>query len=421
MLSNIFGWIKRHPVWSGIILIASLGILYLTLWPSDPEYVYISQSVDKGEVTRTVTASGKLRALNTIKVGAEVSGQVTKVYVDFNTPVTAGQVLAEIDPTRARSRMLQVQAQVATAQATLQQAQANATRAVTDLEVQEREYARRKSLAGSGFISKAGLDGATNLLAASRASIKTTQAQITSARAQIAQANAELDSAQLDVRRTFITAPASGVIINKLVEPGATVAASFQTPNLFEIAADTTRMQVEASVDEADIGQVREGQAVRFTVDAYPDSSFRASVRQIRKAAAETQNVVSYFVILDVNNEDGRLLPGMTANVEIITGQKTGVTRVPSTALRFRPRSADRPDKEKRPPTKAQAVYVVSDDPYKPSPRVVTLGLVGEDYTEITKGLNAGDKVLLRAKSTKEKSDAETDAADKESDDDTAP
>ena len=178
MLGKIVGWIKAHPVWSAIIALATLGILYLTLWPAKPEYVYISQAVDKGEVTRTVTASGKLRALNTIKVGAEVSGQVTNVYVDFNTPVTAGQVLAEIDPTRARARMLQVQAQVATAQATLQQAQANAVRATTDLEVQEREYARRKSLAGSGYISKAGLDGATNLLAASRASIKTTQAQI---------------------------------------------------------------------------------------------------------------------------------------------------------------------------------------------------------------------------------------------------
>jgi HlyD family secretion protein len=420
MVGKIWGWIKRHPILSALFVIILLGGLYLAFAPTAPDYEYVSEPAETGEVIRTVTASGKLRALNTIKVGAEVSGQVTKVYVDFNTPVTVGQVLAEIDPTRARSRVLQVEAQVATARATLQQAQANAVRAETDLAVQQREYARRQSLAASGFISKAGLDGATNALAASRASIKTTQAQIASARAQIAQANAELGSAQLDVRRTVITAPASGVIINKLVEPGSTVAASFQTPNLFEIAADTSRMQVEASVDEADIGQVRDGQDVRFTVDAYPDDKFRATVRQIRKSATENQNVVSYFVILDVDNSDGRLLPGMTANVEIITGSKANVTRVPSTALRFRPRAADRPAKDKMPPEKSALVYVVSSDPFKPSARAVTLGLAGEDHTEVIKGLKPGERVLLRAKSTKKKSAAEADAADEEADDKSA-
>ncbi len=420
MIETLWGWIKRHPIVSALIAILVLGGTYTILKPSVPDYKYVSEAVSNGEVIRTVTASGKLRALNTIKVGAEVSGQVTKVFVDFNTPVTAGQVLAEIDPTRARSRVLQVEAQVATARATLQQAQANAARAETDLMVQQREYARRQSLATSGFISKAGLDGSLNALAASRASIKTTQAQIASARAGIAQASAELASAQLDVRRTVITAPASGVIINKLVEPGSTVAASFQTPNLFEIAADTTRMQVEASVDEADIGQVREGQSVRFTVDAYPESSFRAEVRQIRKSATENQNIVSYFVILAVDNSDGRLLPGMTANVEIITGSKAKVMRVPSTALRFRPRAADRPDKDKTPSAKSSVVYLASADAFKPTARAVTLGLVGEDYTEVVKGLNMGDRVLLRAKSTKKKTAAETDAAEEDSNDDTA-
>jgi HlyD family secretion protein len=200
-------------------------------------------------------------------------------------------------------------------------------------------------------------------------------------------------------------APASGTVINKLVEPGATVAASFQTPNLFEIAADLSLMQVEASVDEADIGQVRTGQPVRFTVDAYPDETFRAVVRQIRTSATEAQNVVSYFVILQVDNREGKLLPGMTANVEIITGARPSVVRVPSAALRFRPRESERPKatpaakKGKRP----QTVWLASADPYKPVRRVVTVGLRGEDHAEIVRGLRPGEKVLVRSRSLEKK------------------
>jgi HlyD family secretion protein len=199
------------------------------------------------------------------------------------------------------------------------------------------------------------------------------------------------------------------VVINKLVEPGTTVAASFQTPNLFEIAADTTRMQVEASVDEADIGQIQDGQKVSFTVDAYPNSVFPAFVRQIRKAATENQNVVSYLVILEVDNGDGRLLPGMTANVEVITGAKTDTLRIPTPALRFRPRESDRPeekktDNDKQPdPSKDKlpdpVVWVATSDPYKPARRRIVLGLQGEDQSEVISGLKQGDKVLVRSKS----------------------
>jgi HlyD family secretion protein len=240
-------------------------------------------------------------------------------------------------------------------------------------------------------------------------------AQAQSGQAQIAQSSAELSSAQLDLRRTRILAPASGVVVNKLIEPGATVAASFQTPNLFEIAADTSRMQVEASVDEADIGQVQVGQQVRFTVDAYPDESFPASVRQIRKSATETQNVVSYLVILDVDNSSGKLLTGMTANVDIITGRKPNALRVPVAATRFRPRPADRPkqeNKDKAPPGKATGpkpvtVWVAGPDPYKPVRRTVTLGLQGEEFVEVVRGLRPGEKVLTRSKSLIEKEEEE--------------
>ena len=409
----IKAWIRAHPVWSGIIALILLLLAWTIFKPSTPTYEYVSQAVDRGEVVSKVTASGKLRALNTIKVGAEVSGQVTRVTVDFNSQVTAGQVLAEIDPTRFRARVQQAQAQVSLAQAALLQAEANSARAQTDLSIQQREFGRRKSLENSGFVSKSGLDTASSLLATARAAVKTTSAQIASARAQISQSGAELTSAQLDLRRTTIIAPTGGVVINKLVEPGTTVAASFQTPNLFEIAADTTRMQVEASVDEADIGQVRDGQQVRFTVDAYPDETFKAVVRQIRKAATETQNVVSYLVILDVDNVAGKLLPGMTANVEIITGRRENVLRAPTIALRFRPRAADRPDDDEKPDPRKPTAYLVSSDPFRPKPTAVKTGLLGDDFVEVLGGLKIGDRLVVRSRSTV-KNKASDEEADEE-------
>ncbi|MEY2927091.1 MAG: hypothetical protein RL367_1568, partial [Pseudomonadota bacterium] len=415
-LSAVPGWIRQYPKTSIVIALLSLLILYKVIVPTPRTYDYVSETVARGDVVRNVTASGKLRALNTIKVGAEVSGQITRVLVDFNSPVTAGQVLAEIDPTRLKARVQQSQAQVALAQAAQAQAGAAIVRASTDMEIQTREFGRQQELTRSGFVSKSRLDVIANQLSAARASVRTAQAQMASARAQISQANAELSSALLDLRRTVIVAPASGVVINKLVEPGTTVVASFQTPNLFEIAADTTRMQVEASVDEADIGQVREGQVVSFTVDAYPESRFPGVVRQIRKAATETQNVVSYLVILEVDNKDGRLLPGMTANVEIVTGRVDNVVRIPTIALRFQPRAADRgkeapeagPD-DSRAKT-AQYVYVATDNPFKPARRRVTIGLEGESFAEVTGGLQAGEKLVVRSHSVKPKSDGASDA-----------
>jgi HlyD family secretion protein len=433
---RVIGWIKRHKTWSVVIAAAVALGAYAIFVPAKPTYEYVTETIGRGDVISKVTASGKLRALNTVKVGAEVSGQIISVNVDFNSPVTAGQVLAIIDPTRFRAREAQAKAQVSLAQASLAQADAAVTRARTDLDLQQRDYARRRQLLRDGFVSKAGLDTATGQLAGAQAGLRTAVAQVSSARAQIQQSSAELTNAQLDLRRTVIVAPTSGVIINKLVEPGSTVAASFQTPNLFEIAADTTRMQVEASVDEADIGQIADGQAVEFTVDAYPEIRFPASVRQIRKAATETQNVVSYFVILEVNNADGKLLPGMTANVDIITGTKKNVLRVPSQALRFRPKIADRPKanaedttkgdkaredtanqdkgRDKKPPQ--SRVFLSAVDVYKPAAKVIQIGVAGDEFTEVISGLKAGDKVLVRSRSLEEKKPSE-DGEEEESDD----
>ena len=422
MFEAVRAWVKRHRVWSAIIALIFLLVLYRALRPTPHDYEYVSETVTRGEVLRKVSASGKVRALNTIKVGTEVSGQVTKVYVDFNSPVKAGQILAEIDSTRVRARVQQSEAQVALARAGLQQTVANVARSQSELEIQQRDFARQKALADRGFVSKAGLDLAQSKLNSARNALQVALAQTQSGNAQIRQGTAELSSAQLDLNRTVIIAPASGVIINKLVEPGTTVAASFQTPNLFEIAADTTKMQVEASVDEADIGQIVEGQNVTFTVDSYPDDVFRAKVRQVRKAPVETQNVVSYLVIIDVNNADGKLLPGMTANVEIITGAKANVLRVPTNALRFRPKLADRgapkmdkpaaPGKKEMP---APMLYLAGSEPYRPIQKQVQLGLQGDDYTEVTSGIKAGDKILVRTKSLKPKTQTEDNADENDS------
>jgi HlyD family secretion protein len=273
--------------------------------------------------------------------------------------------------------------------------------------VQSREYERRLELKKKGFVSSAGVDQAQNALVAAQANLSTSRAQAQSARAQIAQSTASLRSAELDLSRTRIIAPTSGVVIDKLVEPGTTVAANFQTPNLFTIAADTSRMQVEASVDEADIGQVREGQKVRFTVDSYPDDIFEASVQQIRKAATQSGSSVSYLVILDVDNVDGKLLTGMTANVDIITGRKADVLRVPIAATRFLPREADRgeaqEDEDEEPSLAGKAtVWTPQDDPYAPVRQSVTLGLQGEDFVEITGGIEEGASVLVRSREIEE-------------------
>lgn len=414
MLMKMTSWMKRHKIWSALIALVLLFIAYRVLRPTPHDYEYVSETVERGEVLRVVSASGKVRALNTIKVGTEVSGQITKVYVDFNSPVTAGQILAEIDPTRVRARVQQTEAQVALARAGLQQTKANVERARAELQIQERDFARQLALAERGFLSKANLDAAQTRLNSARNALAVAVAQTQSGNAQIRQASAELSSAQLDLNRTVIIAPASGVIIDKLVEPGTTVAASFQTPNLFEIAADTTRMQVEASVDEADIGQIVEGQNVTFTVDSYPDDVFRAKVRQVRKAPVEAQNVVSYLVIIDVDNVGGKLLPGMTANVEIITGAKPNVMRVPTGALRFRPKLADRGDPIKQDPVAPgknqvprQTLFLAGADAYKPVAKRVRIGLQGDDYTEILSGIAAGDKVLVRTKSLKPKTEVE--------------
>ncbi len=400
-MNGFVGFLKRRPIVSGLFALLLVAIAYFSLASGTRNYEYEKQDVNNGEIVRLVSASGTLRALNVTNVGSEISGQVTAVYVDFNSPVTKGQLLAEIDSTRPKAAVTQARAQVELARASLAQADAAISRALTDVEVQTREYKRRVELQKKGFVSSAGLDQAQNALVSAKANLNSSRAQAQSARAQIAQSTASLQSAELDLSRTRITAPTSGVVIDKLVEPGTTVAASFQTPNLFTIASDTSRMQVEAAVDEADIGQVRRGQDVRFTVDSYPNDTFEARVQQIRQAATQDTNAVSYLVILDVDNPDGKLLTGMTANVDIITGRRTDALRVPIAATRFLPRESDRMHlsaEENEAAAGKVTIWVPGEEPYKPMRRAVTLGLIGEEFAEVTSGLEEGQTILVRSR-----------------------
>jgi HlyD family secretion protein len=405
MLSAVFGWVRKHPIWSGLAVVAVALGAWQALKPEPPKYEYITGQVTQGDVVRRVSASGKLRALNTVKVGAEVSGQLVRVNVDFNSAVRRGQELALIDQTPFQARVQQARAQIQVAQAQMAQAEAALFRGRAQVELQERELSRRQALLKDGFVSKQAMDTVRNQLDLGRAEVKSAQAQIQSARAQITQSQAELDRAQLDLSRSRIEAPIDGVVINRLVDQGQTVASTFQTPTLFEIAADLTRMQVEASVDEADIGQIEVGQPVSFTVDAFPDETFRGSVKQIRKAATETQNVVTYMVVLDVDNQSGKLLPGMTATVDIITGVEKNVLRAPTSALRFRPRAEQDAEKEKpdavraQGPTAPQVWIKGDDDRAKPTAKPVKIGLQSEEFTQLLGAdLKVGDAVIVRAK-----------------------
>jgi len=305
----------------GAVLLAFAGCHFMK--GKGTKEPYRTEAVTRGDLTRSVSASGSLEALVTVEVGSQISGQIRDVYVDFNDHVNRGQVMAVLDPQTYVSRAQQGQAQVASDVAGRNQAQAQA-------DVARATYNRQLTLYKQGWIAKAALDTA-------EAGWKAAQAQVTSAGAKINQSQAALASNRVDLSRTNIIAPISGVVVDREIEPGQTVAASLQAPVLFRIAQDLSRMQVKINVDEADIGQVHEGQLVRFTVDAFPDDNFTAVVTQVRKQPSTDQNVVAYTVIAEGDNPGNKLLPGMTANADIVIEQKKNVMKVPNAALRWTP------------------------------------------------------------------------------------
>jgi HlyD family secretion protein len=317
---------KPRPV---IYVLVALGVL-IAAWggwqvfkPKAPKEPYRTEQVQQGDITKSVSASGSLQALVQVDVGSQISGQILKVLVDFNDQVRAGQLLATLDPQTYISRLRQGQAQIAANQAQVAQAQAQAEEA-------RAAYNRTKILYDQGIMAKAALDTAL-------AAWKSTQANVQAARAGVTQSQAALASTQTDLGRTSIVAPIDGIIISRTIEPGQTVAASLSAPVLFQIANDLSKLEVKITVDEADIGQVQEGQAVRFTVDAFPDDTYTGVVTQVRKQPETESNVVAYVVIAQADNPGGKLMPGMTANADIVIQQLRGVTKVPAAALRWAP------------------------------------------------------------------------------------
>ena len=295
---------------------------------------------ESGPLTAVVSATGTLNPVVSVQVGSQVSGQIKEILVDFNSPVKENQLIARIDPESFQYRMRQAEADVEAARAAQGVQQAEVLRAKANLAEFQRDYERKKLLVEKNFISAAEREKAQSVFDAGRAALQVAESQAKNSEAQVRQREAQLAQARIDLERTAIKAPVDGVVVKRSIEPGQTVAASLQSPELFVIAKNLTDMQVETSIDEADVGRIRTGQKASFTVDAFAGRNFDGEVKQVRKAATVVSNVVTYTVVVSAANPDLTLLPGMTANVRVITAQKDKALKVPNAALRFRPPGA---------------------------------------------------------------------------------
>jgi HlyD family secretion protein len=299
------------------------------------EVTFATAPVIIGPMVDSVLATGRVHTVTSVDVSSQLSGRIDEVYVDFNDRVEAGDRLARLDPQRFQSRVEELAAALAVAEAELLSVEATLEGAQARYEEDERDYRRKKDLAAKGSVSESEVSRALALKLQSESALNTLAASKAIKTATIAAAQASLRQAQIDLERTDIRAPISGVVINRSIEPGQTVAVSLSAPELFTIARDLSEVEVHARVDESDVGRVKTGQAVLFTVDAYPERRFEGTVSQIRKAPEITQNVVVYSVVIAASNPDELMLPGMTALVEIITARKDNVLQIPNAALRF--------------------------------------------------------------------------------------
>ncbi len=377
--------------WKWVVLIASAIVLAtLGLWYAkrrrDSAPQYQTTPVVRGDLTQLVTATGQLNPVTNVQVGCQISGTIAKLYADWNSPVTNGQLVAQIDPSTYQANLHQTEGDLANAQAALELAKVNAVRA--------------QELYETKLIPHSDYDQAMATLHQAEATIQMKQAT--------------LEKSRVDLMHCTIYSPVDGMVISRSVDVGQTVAASFNAPVLFAIANDLTKMQIDANVAEADVGGVEEHQNVDFTVDAFPNRTFHGEVVQVRNSPLTVQNVVTYDTVIAVNNPDLKLKPGMTANVSIIIAERDDVLRVPNSALRFHPpesgpstnaaprtggggqrpggASGPRPKGEHRP---ARTVYILKGD--KPQPVQVKLGITDGIYTEVTEGLSENDKIVTTA------------------------
>ncbi|MCI0659011.1 MAG: efflux RND transporter periplasmic adaptor subunit, partial [Acidobacteria bacterium] len=312
--------------WVLLIAVAALGAIGYFIFGDrngDSDLSYETAKVDRGRIIAKVTATGTLSPLVTVQVGSQVSGRILALYVDFNSPVKKGEVIARIDPQF-------FQAEVQQAKVNLSAARGNLTKARAQAKDSQLQYERAEALAKQNLVAQADLDTA-------KATAEGAHATVTASEGAVEQARASLNQTEINLAYTTIVSPTDGMVISRNVDVGQTVAASLQAPTLFSIAEDLRKIQVDSSVAEADVGKLRPGMEASFFVDAYPSERFTGTVRQIRNAPQTVQNVVTYDAVLDVSNPDMKLKPGMTANITFITSERDDVLRVPNSALRFRP------------------------------------------------------------------------------------
>ena len=368
-------------VWWVLLAVAVVGtgtFLFFRSKNAKPEVQFVTAPVSQGDIVQRVTATGTLSATVTVTVGAQVSGRIAELNVDFNSPVKKGQVLAKIDPDLFTTALNQAKANERAANANVTKAKATAADA-------QRQLTRSQELFAQKLVAQADLDTA-------QANADIAAAGVEAAEAASAQARAMREQAQVNLQYTTIISPIDGVVISRAIEVGQTVASSLQTPTLFTIAEDLRRMKIDTAVAEADVGKLKEGAAVTFTVDAFPQQKFAGTVRQIRNAATVTSNVVTYDAVIDVENPDLVLRPSMTANVTFVVQQADDVLRVPNAALRFKMEPVGKLDGVPPPPKGSRLVTVLRDG--RPERVAVVTGLTDGSFTEVVSGLSAGDLVV---------------------------
>ena len=370
----------RIPTVVAAILVASVAGLWLrarSIKNRAPTFSYETETVDRGAIRAQVTATGSVNPIVQVQVGTQVSGTIQALGADFNSKVVPGQMIAQIDPRLFR-------AAVAQARANLQAAHANTHRMEASLVDAKRIAVRNRMLLDQNLLAKATVDTAET-------SAEVAAAQVEQARAAEAQARAALDSAQLNLEYSTIRSPIHGTVITRNVDIGQTVAASFASPTLFLIGEDLSKMEVDTSIAEADVGALTAGLAVTFTVDAFPARIFHGTIRQVRTSPQVVQNVVTYNAVIDVNNADLALRPGMTANLEIVTAERASALRVPNAALRFHPANTTGPT----PPQGKKVVWALRAG--VPVPIVFEPGVRDGTSTEVLGGLAAGEIVITEA------------------------